>query len=501
MCWASPTVGIKSLLILRISRCSKHYPSKAGETIWMNPIDSIPYHLYFGELALHSSGSVTLTFSAIAIFLLVERVKRMNLILEGKDASDWNYRGEGAVNLVLGYCGSSPAFVALEGPINYNFGVGKVLRVQKVPRSESQHTTSKSILSRHECLLWNDTQELVTCSSKESLGQLFALHVMSPLLGSEHVDAGIRVLVSEEFLESIEKNVISQRPAWRVDAAKVNTLCDSALLISDHSVFHHGSLKEDLCIAVEIKISRLSEYDPLDLFSGSRERIIQATRALFATPQNNFRIFFNRSLIYGGLGGGMDDAAVSDTRETTEAFEDLLKGVIQAGHGLRLASFLELVGEAIFQSGVLSQLLEVQKFDSFDIEGAIHSYYDIISQPCMACKNLGNDEILRRYSFLHSLSLEESLKIVRDYLIAATAKDCSLMISFRPTKDGDSTSEYSSVFLESTNQNFDYKAYFIDLDMKPLKRMVYYYELDQKIVNRYMQMKNTDCSPCNPMSI
>ncbi|XP_058092015.1 inositol-pentakisphosphate 2-kinase IPK1 isoform X3 [Magnolia sinica] len=478
----------------------------------MNPIDSIPYHLYFGELALHSSGSVTLTFSAIAIFLLVERVKRMNLILEGKDASDWNYRGEGAV--------------------------GKVLRVQKVPRSESQHTTSKSILSRHECLLWNDTQELVTCSSKESLGQLFALHVMSPLLGSEHVDAGIRVLVSEEFLESIEKNVISQRPAWRVDAAKVNTLCDSALLISDHSVFHHGSLKEDLCIAVEIKpkcgflpssrfideknaikksitrykmhqvlklhqkeISRLSEYDPLDLFSGSRERIIQATRALFATPQNNFRIFFNRSLIYGGLGGGMDDAAVSDTRETTEAFEDLLKGVIQAGHGLRLASFLELVGEAIFQSGVLSQLLEVQKFDSFDIEGAIHSYYDIISQPCMACKNLGNDEILRRYSFLHSLSLEESLKIVRDYLIAATAKDCSLMISFRPTKDGDSTSEYSSVFLESTNQNFDYKAYFIDLDMKPLKRMVYYYELDQKIVNRYMQMKNTDCSPCNPMSI
>ena len=47
----------------------------------------------------------------------------------------------------------------------------------------------------------------------------------------------MRVLVSREFLESIEKNVLCERPAWRVDAAKVHTDCDSALLMSDHSLF------------------------------------------------------------------------------------------------------------------------------------------------------------------------------------------------------------------------------------------------------------------------
>ena len=35
------------------------------------------------------------------------------IVLEPKDAVDWSYRGEGAVNLVLAYTGSSPSFVSL----------------------------------------------------------------------------------------------------------------------------------------------------------------------------------------------------------------------------------------------------------------------------------------------------------------------------------------------------------------------------------------------------
>ncbi|XLS99632.1 hypothetical protein HN51_042367 [Arachis hypogaea] len=35
-------------------------------------------------------------------------------------------------------------------------------------------------------------------------------------------------------------------------------------------------------------ISELSQYNPLDLFSGSKERIHKATNDLFITPQNNF---------------------------------------------------------------------------------------------------------------------------------------------------------------------------------------------------------------------
>lgn len=35
----------------------------------------------------------------------------VELVLEAKDAADWIYRGEGALNIVLSYIGSSPNFV------------------------------------------------------------------------------------------------------------------------------------------------------------------------------------------------------------------------------------------------------------------------------------------------------------------------------------------------------------------------------------------------------
>ncbi|WKA10176.1 hypothetical protein VitviT2T_027761 [Vitis vinifera] len=438
----------------------------------------------------------------------------MEVALHKNDAPHWVYRGEGAVNLVLAYNGSSPLFV------------GKVLRIQKASRKVAPG--SEQWLNGHERLIWKDNPDILSSPSKEIAQQMFVQNVMAPRLGSQHIDAGIRVLVSREFLESVEKNVLCQRPAWRIEAAKVNTNCDYALLLSDHSVFPHSFVKGEPCISVEIKpkcgflpfsrfiaegnaikkrvtrfrmhqilklhqqeIAQISEYEPLDLFSGSKEKMHKAVKALFTTPQNNFRVFLNGSLIYGGLGGGTDSTSFM----VGEAFEDVLKCVIQAEVGMRVESFLHLVSETVSKSGVLDRLLEVQKLDTFDIEGAIHAYYDIVSEPCTVCRDLGEDIASHRYTSLHSIPSDESLKIVRDYLIAATAKDCSLMISFAPRKDGNSASPYSNVYLASTDQSFDYKAYFIDLDMKPLKKMQYYYELDQKIVSCYTQMMKTKHQP------
>lgn len=47
--------------------------------------------------------------------------------------------------------------------------------------------------------------------------------------------------MTKEFLESVEKNVVSQRPAWRVDVSRVDTQCDFGLLMSDHSLFPDGT--------------------------------------------------------------------------------------------------------------------------------------------------------------------------------------------------------------------------------------------------------------------
>ncbi|RXH91169.1 hypothetical protein DVH24_020192 [Malus domestica] len=409
----------------------------------------------------------------------------MEVVLEKKDAADWAYRGEGAANLVLAYTGSSPAFI------------GKVMRLQKARINGSKASNSPTALTAHELLLWKDVDDIVATSNKELACQLYVKHVMSPLLGSAYVDAGMRVPVSREFLESVEKNVISQRPASRVDATKVDTQSDTVLLMSDHSLFPRVTQEVEPCISVEIKVSEYSEYDPLDLFSGSNDRIHKAIKDLFSTPQNNFRVFLNGSLIFGGLGGG----AHSTNLAIRGAFEDALKGVIQGGDGKRTKSFLQLVAETVHKSGVLDRLLEAQKLDNLDIEGAIHAYYDIISEPCMVCGELGKEKVSQKYLSLHSMSLDESLKMVKDFLIATSAKDCSLMISFRPRKDGNPGSPYNNLYLESTNQTFDYKVNFIDLDLKHLGKMEEYYELDKKIVNCYNQMKTVVsvellCSKC-----
>lgn len=72
-------------------------------------------------------------------------------------------------------------------------------------------------------------------------GPLICLSVSSVTLAFNQFFQ-MRVLVSREFLESVEKNVICQRPAWRVDAAKADTDRDSVLLLTDHSLFPGGNL-------------------------------------------------------------------------------------------------------------------------------------------------------------------------------------------------------------------------------------------------------------------
>ena len=167
-------------------------------------------------------------------------------------------------------------------------------------------------------------------------------------------------------------------------------------------------------------------------------------------------MFLNGSLIFGALGGSAENTDVI----VGEAFEDALKSDVRADIGLCTTSLLQLVTETLYKSGVLDRLLEVQKLDSLDIEGAIHAYYDVISEPCVVCGQLNEAEELHRYSSLHSLPLDQSLKIVKNFLIAATAKDCSLMISFRRRVCEEWGSSNNTIRLES-GKFFDYKVHVI----------------------------------------
>lgn len=75
---------------------------------------------------------------------------------------------------------------------------------------------------------------------------------------------------------------------------------------------------------------------------------------------------------------------------------------------------------------------------------------------------------------------EKAFAIVRGYLTAAAAKDCSVMIAFRrrPSRgltDGCQAVEFRGMSLES-------RLAVVDLDIKPLSKLHSHWELDREIM-------------------
>lgn len=450
-------------------------------------------------------------------------------LLEAKDAEDWGYRGEGAANVVMGYHGTSPEFI------------GKVLRVQKAsPDKPNCSSLEKDapLLSVEEQVLWSELQEVVASNSKEILAQGYAQHVIGPLLGSDHVDPGTRVCVSKEFLEALDQNIYKERPEWRIRDSRINVQSGLALLMSDHASFSQGLDGAAPCISVEIKpkcgflpcssfissenhlkrlvsrflmhqhlklsqkeVASISKYCPTDLFSESRDRIHQAIVGLLETPQNNLRIFLNGSLVFGGLGGYAEEGLLdgSITEQAVQYLEDILEDVMTCQKGERMSCFKDLITESLIETRMLSKLLAVQKMDLYDIEGTIHAYFNIMRKPCQICTCSSDESDSQMQTHIHdyftSLSLEESRRVVRDFLVATTAKDCSLMLTFQPVNhdatDVNSLDGNNMMHFTATNQTFRFKAHYLDLDLKRLEKMIHYYKLDQKIVSTYTRMHGT----------
>ncbi|KAI8554765.1 hypothetical protein RHMOL_Rhmol05G0122400 [Rhododendron molle] len=85
------------------------------------------------------------------------------------------------------------------------------------------------------------------------------------------------------------------------------------------------------------EVSEITEYDLLDMLSGSMDRVHKAIKAFFVTPQNNFCVFLNGSLIYAALGGGGDSISHIIGKE------DVLRFVIQTDDGLRTTNSYALL--------------------------------------------------------------------------------------------------------------------------------------------------------------
>ncbi|KAK1799749.1 hypothetical protein P4O66_006284 [Electrophorus voltai] len=464
--------------------------------------------------------------------------------LDKMDENDWKYHGEGNKSLVVSHVQHS-----------------RVLRLLKYPSEDAENahqTTEQAFQHIRNIVDYNK-------------------NVMKPLLGEKYVHSGEVVKLPLEFVRQLSLKVQQERPELRCDKV-MDTFSGCGLCLpnlTQLSPCHFGDHRPPLCVEIKPKCgflpfsryvtkeckrkvcrfcmhqhfklangkwNRLSRYCPLDLFSGSKQRMYVAIKHLLEEPQNNLKIFKGGELIYSCN----DDAKQQpDLNELVQHLRPYFHHCISLynGHQSSKAIFselIQLIGSALLSSGdskrsveprkaesrqfceasplhrdplrsvtgshglprdcVLSKILQVQMLDNLDIDGLYPLYKRVEQYLEEFPKERNRLQIDGPYdeSFLEKVktcpseddgSIEYAVGKVLQYRIAMTAKDCSVMITFAPC--GQDEKLQPNLVIQPAKHCFTYSVSILDLDPKPSDSIPHQYKLDSKIVNYYLRSTNT----------
>lgn len=327
---------------------------------------------------------------------------------------------------------------------------------------------------------------------------------------------------------------VELKPKW-------GSLPTSKAIHPDHA-FKYQTSKFCLQQALKLtqgKIDQIGRYDPVELFSGEPNRVVAATVALLKNPQNNLRLFRDGCpLEFGGLNS---DGGLCQLADALSNWCDDGSPIDQA------AVFAAAVQAVLHDSGVLAQLLQIQNLDEHDIEG-VAPLYDMLlrkyeappsqpespttsprreshssdsASPSETCRSLGSShsqppghgsmsvhKCCKRkncsagkriaavtqwktaHALLHAMSRKEQCAVLRSYMTAVTAKDCSVMIAVRPLrKQAASISNEAHGAVKVDTQVFEYKVSVADLDCKPLEKIKEHQLLDADILVAAKKLK------------
>lgn len=169
----------------------------------------------------------------------------------------------------------------------------------------------------------------------------------------------------------------------------------------------------------------------------------------------------------------------------------------------------------VLYAGVLQKLLSIQALDEHDIEGVYPLYQHVLQQlraPSGDCTSAAaatssssvtaeqqsGDALQPCGAYIQqllNLGWPQQMRILRDYLLATTAKDCSLMIALQAVpqaysqlgKDSnaplhDSLSSQELLSSPALTCPLQFKLTIVDMDRKPHAKIAAHYRLDQEIM-------------------
>ncbi|XP_055916839.1 inositol-pentakisphosphate 2-kinase isoform X2 [Eupeodes corollae] len=203
------------------------------------------------------------------------------------------------------------------------------------------------------------------------------------------------------------------------------------------------------------KISKVSAYCPIDMFSGKPEAMRKSLNALLECPQNNLRIFRNGNLIYGDQ---------TNTISLEELKEKLFNGDLTTFQDLIINCLLRNYSGKPGGTGVLERILNIQLLAK-----------DYMTH--QSCSNFKSANSTKRKTFKwlkkflekKSIGSFDDLKSLEKYLIAATFLDCSIIVAFKEIHLSNSSqfSGHPNVVCLENGKSYLTKVSVLDMDPKP----------------------------------
>lgn len=148
--------------------------------------------------------------------------------------------------------------------------------------------------------------------------------------------------------------------------------------------------------------------------------------------------------------------------------------------------------------------MEAQKLDRHDIEGVYELHMklsgkqthtkdsggttDDHSAQLPADSEPSNNAALaykQAITALLELPRDEALQILRDYVVAAAAKDCSVMVTMRALRERESGQDC----VEFWGRQWQFRIGVVDVDFKPLSKLQAHFDLDRQILSAYLKLK------------
>lgn len=207
----------------------------------------------------------------------------------------------------------------------------------------------------------------------------------------------------------------------------------------------------------------LSAYCPIDLFSCEETLVQNALGALTQTPQNNLRLFVQ------GVQQPITKEAMEQCLSKNESVRTQPAGTGTEDEGVALSvTLMDVLTRILVESPLLRRLGPLQSaLDSLDIE-TVHQLYAQLVDPVTntfpeptleeflntAQAFMNRKDTLDNRVDLETISRDDKLHFIREFLLSATLKDCSILITVQRVDNAEKTFETKagSATLEETNR-------------------------------------------------